>query len=306
MKKRKLEVVVISDVHLGTLACHAEELLTYLYSIAPKKLVLNGNIVDLRQSKTPYFPSTHMKILRKIMGMASKGTEVYYITGDHDERLRKLHKTSMGNLHVVDELVLELDGKKTWFVHGDIFNFPEKYITILFKLGDFGYQLLRSLHRLGKWITKKMRYQPNSLSSKNLQAIIKRTTNFERSATKITVEKDYEFVVCGQTHQPKKENFHTKHGKCTYLNSGDWVENLTALEYSLKRWKLYRFKQDKLSPFYLDEDLKEMDIHELVATITEKREQEIQQDEESKKKADYLNRKNNKKGGKAPLNEGLL
>ncbi len=297
--------MVISDVHLGTSACHAEELLTYLYSISPKKLVLNGNIINLWQSSNPYFPAAHMKILRKIMGLASKGTEVYYITGNHDEKLRKLHGTSMGNLHVVDKLILDLDGKKSWFVHGDIFDSPLKNFKWLLKLGDFGYNVLIALQRFGKWFTKKMRYQPNSLLDKNIHERIKKITKFKRSATKIAIEKDYDFIVCGHTHQPKKETFHTKHGKCTYLNSGDWVENLTALEYSLKRWKLYRFKQDKLSPFFLDEDLKEMDIHELIATITEKKEQEIQQDEESQKKADSLNQ-NNRKGGKAPLNEGFL
>lgn len=64
--------------------------------------------------------------------------------------------------------------------------------------------------------------------------------------------------------------YETKHGSCTYLNSGDWVENLTALEYSFKRWKIYHYNHDRLSPFFVDEDLKEMDMNDLIASITDK------------------------------------
>ena len=77
-------------------------------------------------------------------------------------------------------------------------------------------------------------------------------------------------MVCGHIHQPKKEIYENKYGRCTYLNSGDWVENLTALEYSFKRWKIYHYNHDRLSPFFMDEDLKEMDMNDLIASITDK------------------------------------
>ena len=88
MKKRKIEIAVISDTHLGTYGCHAYELLIYLNSISPKKLILNGDIIDIWQFRKRYFPASHMKVLKKIIGMASKGTDVYYITGNHDEMLK--------------------------------------------------------------------------------------------------------------------------------------------------------------------------------------------------------------------------
>ena len=122
MKKRKIELAVISDVHLGTYGCHADELITYLNSIDPKKLILNGDIIDIWQFSKRYFPPSHLKVLRKIIGMASKGVEVYYITGNHDEMLRKFSNTSMGNFKVMDKLVLNLDGKKAWIFHGDVFD----------------------------------------------------------------------------------------------------------------------------------------------------------------------------------------
>ncbi len=86
----------------------------------------------------------------------------------------------------------------------------------------------------------------------------------------MAIENGYDYVVCGHIHQPKKEIYDNKYGSCTYLNSGDWVENLTALEYSFKRWRIYHYNHDKLSPFFLDEDLKEMDMNELIASITDK------------------------------------
>jgi hypothetical protein len=97
--------------------------------------------------------------------------------------------------------------------------------------------------------------------------------DFEKSTVSLAIENGCDFVVCGHIHQPKKEIHISKKGQCTYLNSGDWVENLTALEYSLKRWKIYRYNQDKLSPFFADEELKEMDIHELIAAIASKNDQ---------------------------------
>ena len=114
MKKRKVEVAVISDVHLGTYGCHAKELLDYLSSIKPKILILNGDIIDIWQFRKSYFPSKHLEVIKKIISMSTKGTKVYYITGNHDEFLRKFTDLHMGNISLIDKLVLELDHKRAW------------------------------------------------------------------------------------------------------------------------------------------------------------------------------------------------
>ncbi len=75
------------------------------------------------------------------------------------------------------------------------------------------------------------------------------------------------YVICGHIHQPKKKLLETHKGKCTYLNSGDWVEHMTALEYSFKRWKIYNYSHDKFSPFFADEDLKKLDTNDLSSLI---------------------------------------
>ncbi len=292
MKKRKIDLVVISDVHLGTYECHADELIAYLNSIQPNKLILNGDIIDAWQFSKNYFPPSHMKVFRKIIGMASRGTEVFYITGNHDEVLRKFSDTSMGNLHISDKLVLNLDGKKAWFFHGDVFDVSIQNAKWLAKLGGYGYGLLILINRFVNWVLIKMGRERYSLSKKiknSVKSALKYVRDFEKTGVDIAIENDCDYVICGHIHQPKKEIHITKKGKCTYLNSGDWVENLTALEYSFKRWKIYKYNQDKLSPFFVDEELKEMDMHELIASITAKKEEES----------------NGKKGEKS-LDEGLL
>ncbi|TAI48902.1 UDP-2,3-diacylglucosamine diphosphatase [Flagellimonas allohymeniacidonis] len=273
MKKRKIELAVISDVHLGTYGCHADELIAYLNSIEPKKLVLNGDIIDIWQFSKRYFPASHLKVLKKLIGMASKGTEVFYITGNHDEMLRKFSDASMGNFKVANKLVLNLDGKKAWIFHGDVFDISIQNAKWLAKLGGYGYDVLIMLNNFVNWCLVKTGREKYSLSKRiknGVKGAVKYINDFEKTAAELAIENGYDYVVCGHIHQPKKEHFENKNGKCLYLNSGDWVENLTALEYSFKRWRIYHYNHDKLSPFFVDEDLKEMDMNELIASITDK------------------------------------
>ena len=272
MKKRKIELAVISDVHLGTYGCHADELIAYLNSIQPKKLILNGDIIDIWQFSKRYFPPSHLKVLKKLIGMASKGTELHYITGNHDEMLRKFAPTSMGNFKVSNKLVLELDGKKAWIFHGDVFDISIQKAKWVAKLGGYGYDVLILINSLVNWFLLKMGREKYSLSKKiknSVKGAVKYINDFENVAAELAIENDYDYVICGHIHQPKKEYVETTQGKTMYLNSGDWVENLTALEYSFKRWRIYRYNHDKLSPFFVDEDLKEMDMNELIASITD-------------------------------------
>lgn len=93
---------------------------------------------------------------------------------------------------------------------------------------------------------------------------------FKKAAIDTVLSKGYDYVICGHIHQPKKETFETKNGKCTYLNSGDWVESLSVLEYSFKRWKIYNYSYDKLSPFFAYEDLKLMELSDLINSLETK------------------------------------
>ena len=103
---RALDLLVLSDVHLGTYGCHAKELLQYLKSLEPKEVVLNGDIVDIWQFSKNYFPKAHLKVINHLLKWSSKGIKVHYITGNHDEFLRKFDGTSMGGLEIKNKLVL--------------------------------------------------------------------------------------------------------------------------------------------------------------------------------------------------------
>ncbi len=271
LKKRKVELVVISDVHLGTYGSHAKELLQYLQTIKPKILVLNGDIVDIWQFRKSYFPASHLKVIKKIISMTSKGTKVYYITGNHDEMLRKFSDSIVGNFSILDKLVLTLDDdKKAWIFHGDVFDASVQHSKWIAKLGGLGYDYLILINRFVNWCLKKMGKEPYSFSKKikaSVKKAVKFITDFETTATDLAIEKKYDYVICGHIHEPKIKHIETKNGSTLYLNSGDWVENLTSLEYNKKRWKLYKYSD------YIheqEEDLFEMDDlinTQLVASI---------------------------------------
>lgn len=250
-KKRKLEIVVISDVHLGTLGCHAKELLQYLNSIQPQKLILNGDIIDIWQFRKSYFPKLHLEVIKKIIELNSKGTEVIYITGNHDEMLRKFSETVLGNFRIVDKLILELDGKKAWFFHGDVFDVSVTNAKWIAKLGGWGYDLLILINRFLNWILVQTDHKKYSLSKRiknSVKRAVKFISDFEKTATELAIEQGYKYVICGHIHQPKMVRKVVKNETCLYLNSGDWIENLTALEYSDKKWRIYNHLQEYVEP----------------------------------------------------------
>ncbi|MFV5699971.1 UDP-2,3-diacylglucosamine diphosphatase [Flavobacterium sp. ZT3R17] len=270
MKKRKVELVVISDVHLGTYGSHAKELYNYLSAIKPKTLILNGDIIDIWQFRKSYFPKTHLKVIQKIISFASKGTKVYYITGNHDEMLRKFSDMNMGNFALVDKLVLDLDDKKAWIFHGDVFDASVQHSKWIAKLGGLGYDYLILLNRFVNWCLLRLGKEPYSFSKKikaSVKKAVKHISDFEETATELAIEKKYDFVICGHIHEPKMVLKENKNGATMYLNSGDWVENLTALEYNKKRWKLFRYSEANYNE---EENLFEMEdviSNQLVASI---------------------------------------
>ncbi len=205
------------------------------------------------------------------MDMASDGIEVIYITGNHDEMLRRFSDSTIGNFSIVDKYTMELNGKNAWFFHGDIFDVSIQNAKWLAKLGGYGYDALILINRLVNWCLDKMGQEKYSISKRiknGVKGAIKYINDFETVATDLAIEQGYDYVICGHIHQPKMLIKENKHGKTMYLNSGDWVENFTALEYQFKRWKIYNYNHDKLSPFFVDEELKAMDMQDLIAAIT--------------------------------------
>ena len=249
-KRRKVKLVVLSDVHLGTYGSHAKELLQYLKSIKPETLVLNGDIIDIWQFSKRYWPKSHMQIVKQITKLLGKGTKIYYVTGNHDELLRKFVGFRLGNLRIVNKVLLNLDGKKAWIFHGDVFDVTMQYSKWLTKLGGHSYDALIVLNRVVNYFSEKMGYGKLSLSKKiknNVKSAVKFINNFEDTVADIGISNGYQYAVCGHIHQPEIREMKTAKGEITYLNSGDWVENLTALEYNDKAWSLYKYQDDPIA-----------------------------------------------------------
>lgn len=247
MDRRTLDVVVMSDLHLGTYGCHAKEIVNYLKSIQPQILVLNGDIIDIWQFNKRYFPVAHMQVIKEIMNLLSKGTRVIYITGNHDEALRRYSDMHMGNFQLTDKVVMEINGKMTWIFHGDVFDATTKgSAKLLAKLGGHGYDLLILINSLINRFLKLIGREKMSFSKKVKNSVKKAVAwigNFEQTAAELAIEKKYDYVICGHIHQPQKRIISTKEGSVTYLNSGDWIENLTALEYQHNEWTIYHYDE---------------------------------------------------------------
>jgi UDP-2,3-diacylglucosamine pyrophosphatase LpxH len=244
---RIVDVVVISDTHLGTYGCQAKELFTYLKSVSPKTLIINGDFIDIWQFSKSYFPKYHLKVIKKIIDLASKGTEVVYILGNHDEFLRRFADTSFGNIELTNKKIMTLDGKKAWFFHGDVFDASVQHSKWIAKLGGIGYDFLIRLNVISNWILTRLGKEKYSFSKKiknNVKKALKFIGDFENAATELAIENEFDYVVCGHIHHPQIRKVESKNGNCVYLNSGDWIENLTALEYHNKKWEIYTYDKN--------------------------------------------------------------
>jgi UDP-2,3-diacylglucosamine pyrophosphatase LpxH len=272
MTKRRVELVVISDVHLGTYGCQAEDLNQYLKSIKPDTLVLNGDIIDIWQFRKSYFPKSHLKVIKQIINMASKGTRVIYLTGNHDEALRRFSDFQLGNITLADKLILPLPTGKAWFFHGDIFDASIQSAKWLAKLGGWGYDLLILINSALNWGLHKMGKERYSLSKKiknSVKKAISHIQNFEDTAVELAISQNYKFVICGHIHQPKIKEVKTNKGSCIYLNSGDWIENSSALEYHNKQWSMYLHESKKNEPDENEEEeLNDLNLQRIIEKVT--------------------------------------
>jgi UDP-2,3-diacylglucosamine pyrophosphatase LpxH len=247
-KKRHLEILVLSDIHLGTFGCHAKELLHYLKSVKPNIVILNGDIIDIWQFSKTYWPNSHMRVIKHLINWMGKGVKTYYVTGNHDEMLRKFEGLKMGSLSIVNKVVLKLpDGKKAWIFHGDVFDVTMQHSKWLAKLGSVGYDILILINRFFNFISEKIFHKGKLSLSKKIKESVKTAVsyinNFEKISADIGISNKFDFVICGHIHHPEIREISNSEGSITYLNSGDWVENLSALEFVNGEWSIYRFNE---------------------------------------------------------------
>lgn len=186
-----------------------------------------------------------MKVVKHLTGLISKGVKVYYITGNHDEMLRRFAGFKLGCFRIVNKLLLPLkNSEQAWIFHGDVFDVTMQNSKWLAKLGAKGYDLLILINRFANFLSERLFKKGKlSLSKKiknSVKSAVKFINNFEQTAADIGIDNGYTYVVCGHIHHPEIKTITNTKGSIVYLNSGDWVENLTALEYHDGSWQIYQ------------------------------------------------------------------
>ena len=220
----------ISDVHLGTSAAKAERLCDFLKYNSCETLYLVGDIVDgWRMKNRAYWPQEHINVVRRILSLSKRGTKIVYITGNHDEFLRRYSGMSFGNIHLVDEYVhRSANGKKYWVVHGDAFDalvFNKKWLVVI---GDIAYESLLKINVWYNRVRSVLGMEYWSLSSYLKNKVRKKfniIANFEAVLADECIKRDLDGVICGHIHHSElKEMNGIQYGNC-----GDWVESCSAL-----------------------------------------------------------------------------
>lgn len=250
MQKRRIDLLVLSDTHLGTYGCHAKELLRYLRTIRPGMVVLNGDIIDIWQFSKRFWPAAHMMVVKELIGWVGEGIPVYYITGNHDELLRKFRGFQLGSLKIDNKLSLKLNNQRAWIFHGDVFDVVMQHSKWLARLGAVGYDTLILINRFFNFLSERAGKGKISLSKKvknSVKSAVSFIGRFEATVCGIAAENNYEYVICGHIHEPCIKTVSTPNGTVQYLNSGDWIENLTALEFHGNEWKLYKYQEDEVA-----------------------------------------------------------
>jgi UDP-2,3-diacylglucosamine pyrophosphatase LpxH len=252
-------------------------LYNYLKSVEPKILVLNGDIIDIWQFSTSYFPKAHWAVLCEIMAMAERGIPVYYLTGNHDDTLRKFAPYQLGNVFLDNKLLLEVDGKLAWIFHGDVYDGSITHGRWMAKMGGRCYDTLIVFNRFINRILKKMNCRPTHFSKKiksGVKKAVQKVSNFEKTAAEVAIENGYDYVICGHIHRPQMREVSNEKGSVLYLNSGDWLENLSALEYFDEQWHLYEYSEAEFTEAAPVRDFK-ISLELLLKSVQDKTVQEV-------------------------------
>ena len=231
-RRQKYRTLWISDVHLGTPGCKAEHLVDFLKHAECETLYLVGDIVDGWKLRNSWFwPQEHTNVVRKILTKSKRGAKVYYVTGNHDEFLRKFvgFGLAIGNIRIVNEHVhTTADGRRLLVTHGDAFDVITRYHRWIALVGDSAYDLTMQANH---WLNQArrllgMRYWSlSAFAKKSVKNAVNIVSEFEQSVAHECRRRGLDGVVCGHIHQAEIRDI----GGVQYLNSGDGVESCTAL-----------------------------------------------------------------------------
>ena len=226
----RVRTVIISDVHLGTPDSKVREVNHFLRHVRCAKLILNGDIIDgWRLKRGGAWTKADTRFVRIVLKMLEKkNTHVVYLRGNHDDVLANFLPLEFEGLQVVEDYIHEGVRRRYLVLHGDVFDTVTKNLVWLAHVGDWGYSLLLRVNRAyNAW--RAWRGQEYWSLSKAIKARVKsavnHVSNFEEHIAELAQQRGCAGVMCGHIHTPADKMLGAVH----YLNSGDWVESLTAL-----------------------------------------------------------------------------
>jgi UDP-2,3-diacylglucosamine pyrophosphatase LpxH len=230
MAKLKFRTVILSDIHLGSGGCQIDAVNDFIRHIRCEKLILNGDIIDTWALKrNGVWTKQHSRFVRQVLKKIEKdNTRVIYLRGNHDDVLDRFLPMSFAGIHIVRQHVHRTSKGDYLVLHGDVFDAITTHMTWLAKLGDIGYTLLLEVNKwYNKWRTwrGKEYYSLSAEIKARVKGAVSFISSFEDALVNIAKDKGYYGVICGHIHTPANKML----GEVHYLNSGDWVESLTAL-----------------------------------------------------------------------------
>ncbi|MEN9634436.1 MAG: hypothetical protein RL077_2840 [Verrucomicrobiota bacterium] len=243
--KLHVRTVIISDVHLGSVESKVEQVNHFLRHVRCEKLILNGDIIDGWQlRRSGHWTKAHTRFIRIILKKIEKrDTRVIYLRGNHDDILASFLPLDFENLSIVEDHIHEGPRGRYLVLHGDIFDSVTKNFVFLAHLGDWGYTALLRLNRAyNAW--RCWRGKPYWSLSRAIKARVKEAvnyiSNFEGHIASLARRRQCVGVMCGHIHTSADKMI----GDIHYLNSGDWVESLTAIvEHADGRFEVIEFSQ---------------------------------------------------------------
>jgi UDP-2,3-diacylglucosamine pyrophosphatase LpxH len=242
--KTQVKTIVLSDIHLGILNSHVREAVHFLRHHTCETLILNGDIIDGWQlRKSGKWKKKHTAFFKLLMKwLSSTETRIVYLRGNHDDFLDEVLPLEMGNFSICRTFQLHSSGKKYFVVHGDIFDSVTTRLKWIAQLGDTGYTWLLWLNRHYNRYRRSRGLPYYSLSQvvkHKVKKAVSFISDYERELCAVAAAEKCDGIICGHIHQPADKMIDGIH----YLNSGDWVETLSALVEDLDgNWSVVHYQ----------------------------------------------------------------
>jgi UDP-2,3-diacylglucosamine pyrophosphatase LpxH len=254
--EKKYKTIFISDVHLGTKDCKANQLNNFLKHNTCDTLYLVGDIIDawkIQQNRWKWNQS-HSNVIRRVLGHAKRGTKIIYIAGNHDEFLRPLipYGIGFGRIDILNQTEhIGVNGKRYLVTHGDLFDGITRLAPWISFLGDRAYDTILSLNSKFNWLRHRMGFGYWSLSQylkRRVKKAIDFIFQFEKNLATYCKKRGFDGVIAGHVHNPEIKEI----DGIMYMNDGDFVESISALvETHEGDWILIHLEGNEWRPFQI-------------------------------------------------------